>query len=164
MREGFDDIDEESSDEVVRFWKKMMADYGDKETYERRIKDEFIHGDIDILIVVDKLLTGFDAPSAQILYIDKPLKEHNLLQAIARVNRLQDGKDRGIIIDFRGLLSELDSAMNMYSGAGLENFDPKDLEDTLRDSKMAMSELRQSHSVLLDMFINIDEKSNEDYL
>lgn len=163
MREGFDDIDEESSDEVVRFWKKMMADYGDKETYERRIKDEFIHGDIDILIVVDKLLTGFDAPSAQILYIDKPLKEHNLLQAIARVNRLQDGKDRGIIIDFRGLLSELDSAMNMYSGAGLENFDPKDLEDTLRDSKMAMSELRQSHSVLLDMFINIDEKSNEDY-
>ncbi|MDI5789140.1 hypothetical protein PO124_14075 [Bacillus licheniformis] len=81
-----------------------------------------------MLIVVDKLLTGFDAPRATVLYVDKPMKEHTLLQAIARVNRLYEGKDYGLIIDYRGLLDRLDEAMQMYSGAGLENFDPEDLK------------------------------------
>lgn len=93
QREGYDEVDEDSKDQVRKFWKKMMDKYGDEDKYEDYIKDEFVNGDeIDVLIVVDKLLTGFDAPRATILYIDKQLKEHNLLQAIARVNRLYEGR------------------------------------------------------------------------
>ncbi len=77
-----------------------------QKNYEDAIKDEFVKGDdIDLLIVVDKLLTGFDAPRATVLYVDKPMKEHTLFQAIARVNRLYEGKDYGLIIDYRGLLN-----------------------------------------------------------
>src|SRR5699024_1135905 len=131
-------------------------------TYERTIKDEFIHGEFDLLIVVDKLLTGFDAPRATVLYVDKPLKEHNLLQAIARVNRLYEGKDRGFIIDFRGLLTELNNAMNVYSGGGLENFDPEDLAGTLHDSMEIIGELRENYSQLLDMFNDISQKDDRE--
>src|SRR5690625_3372335 len=91
-REGHDDTTKETNDIIQRYWERMMAQYGDEKTYEATIKDQFIHGDFDILIVIDKLLTGFDAPKAAVLYVDKPLKEHNLLQAIARVNRLYEGK------------------------------------------------------------------------
>lgn len=151
-REGHDDPTKETSDIVQKYWDRMMARYGDETRYETSIKDQFIHGDFDVLIVVDKLLTGFDAPRAAVLYVDKPLKEHNLLQAIARVNRLYDKKDRGLIIDFRGLLTELNNAMNVYSGSGLEQFDPKDLEGTLYDSMEIIGELRQNYSNLVAIF------------
>src|SRR5699024_3751941 len=120
----------------------------------------FIHGDIDILIVVDKLLTGFDAPRASVLYVDKPLREHNLLQAIARVNRLYENKDRGLIIDFRGLLTELSAAMNVYSGSGLEKFDSKDLQGTLYDYLDISGELRQNYSHLVDCFKDVQNKND----
>lgn len=80
---------------------------------------------------MDKLLTGFDSPRASTLYIDKQLKEHNLLQAIARANRLYDGKDYGYIIDYRGLLGELDEALTSY--ASLSGFDPEDLSGAVID-------------------------------
>ena len=77
---------------VAKAWQETIKEYGSEEAYLKYVKDEFVNGDeIDLLIVVDKLLTGFDAPRASTLYIDKQLKEHNLLQAIARVNRLYDG-------------------------------------------------------------------------
>lgn len=161
-REGHDEVEEESKERENIFWNKMMKKYGSAENYENRIKHDFIEGNIDILIVVDKLLTGFDAPKAQVLYVDKPLKEHNLLQAIARVNRLEEGKDRGLIIDFRGLLEELDSAMSMYSGSGLEKFDPKDLEGVLYDSLTVIGELRSNHSNLIDMFKSIKNKDDSE--
>src|SRR5690625_5073724 len=151
-REGHEDATKETDDVIQKYWQRMMTRYGDEQTYEATIKDQFIHGDFDILIVVDKLLTGFDAPRAAVLYVDKPLKEHNLLQAIARVNRLYEEKDRGLIIDFRGLLTELNNAMNVYSGSGLEQFDPEDLEGTLYDSMEIIGELRQNHSNLVDIF------------
>ena len=88
-REGYDEVDENSKQFVNEAWNKLIRKYGDEESYLDKIKDEFIEGEeIELLIVVDKLLTGFDAPRAAILYIDKELKEHTLLQAIARVNRL----------------------------------------------------------------------------
>src|SRR5699024_3405836 len=161
-REGHDDPSEETNDLVQKYWQRMMERYGDEKTYERTIKDEFIHGEFDLLIVVDKLLTGFDAPRATVLYVDKPLKEHNLLQSIARVNRLYEGKDRGFIIDFRGLLTELNNAMNVYSGGGLENFDPEDLAGTLHDSMEIIGELRENYSQLLDMFNDISQKDNRE--
>ena len=159
-REGHDDISKENRYIVQRFWNDMMQKYGDEATYEATIKDQFIHGDIDILIVVDKLLTGFDAPRATVLYVDKPLKEHNLLQAIARVNRLYENKDRGLIIDFRGLLQELNAAMNVYSGGGLENFDPEDLEGTLFDSLEISGELREAYSHLVDRFKDVEDRDD----
>ena len=74
-----------------------MKGYSDVQRYDDIIKDEFVNGDdLDIIIVVDKLLTGFDAPRASVLYVDKPMKDHTLLQAIARVNRIYEGKDYGI--------------------------------------------------------------------
>lgn len=161
-REGHDDIEEESTKKINVFWDKMMDKYGSEQKYESYIKSRFLAGDIDILIVVDKLLTGFDAPKAQVLYVDKPLKEHNLLQAIARVNRLEEGKDRGLIIDFRGLLEELDTAMETYSGAGLEKFDKKDLKGALKDSLTVIGELRQNHSNLVDMFRSIKSKKDSE--
>ena len=131
MREGVDDVDEGADDLVVSFWNKMMQQYGDADRYEEAIKNRFCDGEIDILIVCSKLLTGFDAPLCQVLYIDKELKEHGLLQAIARTNRLHEGKDYGLIVDYRGLIEKLDTAMDMYSGAGLENFDGGDLKLSL---------------------------------
>ena len=77
QREGFEEVDEEPKDRVFKFWKKLVSGYSDPKKYEDRMKNEFVHGDgIDILIVVDKLLTGFDAPRASVLYVDKPMKEH----------------------------------------------------------------------------------------
>ncbi|PEF55712.1 DEAD/DEAH box helicase [Bacillus cereus] len=163
QREGYESVDEVSKDKIQYFWKKMMNRYGSDEKYEDAIKDEFIHGDdIDLLIVVDKLLTGFDAPRATVLYIDKPMKEHTLLQAIARVNRLYEGKDYGLIIDYRGLLERLDTAMQMYSGAGLENFDPKDLKGALLDIISIIGSLRQHHSDLKQIFSVIQNKQDHE--
>jgi type I restriction enzyme R subunit len=165
QREGHDAVDEESKDMVKRFWDKMMDKYGNEENYEESIKDEFVNGDdLDLLIVVDKLLTGFDAPRASIMYIDKPMKEHTLLQAIARVNRLYEGKDYGLIIDYRGLLDKLDEAMEMYSGAGLENFDPKDLKGALYDVISIIGSLRQYYTDLVNIFIPVKNKEDtEEY-
>ncbi len=128
MRESVDDADEGTDDLVISFWNRMIRRYGDADSYEETLKNKFVDGEIDILIVCSKLLTGFDAPICQVLYIDKELKEHGLLQAIARTNRLFEGKDYGLIVDYRGLIEQLDTAVDMYSGAGLENFDGGDLQ------------------------------------
>ncbi|WP_342399672.1 type I restriction endonuclease subunit R [Weizmannia sp. FSL W8-0676] len=163
QREGHEVVDQESKDKVQRFWKRMMDRYGTPEKYEDAIKDEFVNGDeLDLLIVVDKLLTGFDAPRATVLYVDKPMKEHTLLQAIARVNRLYEGKDYGLIIDYRGLLDKLDEAMQMYSGAGLENFDPEDLKGAIYDVISIIGSLRQYYSDLWQIFAPIKNKNDRE--
>jgi len=163
QREGYDEVDEEPKDRVLKFWNKMIESYSDPSKYEERMKNEFIYGEeLDILIVVDKLLTGFDAPRASVLYIDKPMKEHTLLQAIARVNRLYEGKDFGLIVDYRGLIGELDSAMRTYSGAGLENFDGKDLEGALVDVISILGKLRESYSNMISIFKSIKNKQDKE--
>lgn len=160
MRESTEDIDEETDDKVIAYWTKIMRQYGDEDNYEESMKNKFIDGDIDILIVCSKLLTGFDAPLCQVLYIDKNLQEHGLLQAIARTNRLYDGKDYGLIVDYRGLLKRLDEAMDMYSGAGLENFNEADLKGTIVDVISAIGDLRGASTKLEDMFCKL--KNNRD--
>lgn len=163
QREGYDEVDEEPKDRVLKFWNKMIEAYSDPQKYEEHIKSEFIDGDeLDILIVVDKLLTGFDAPRASVLYVDKPMKEHTLLQAIARVNRLFEGKDFGLIVDYRGLIQELDSAMKTYSGAGLENFDGKDLEGALVDVISMVGKLREAYSNVVAIFKKIKNKHDKE--
>ena len=119
-REGNEEVDKASKDRVRAFWDETMERYGSETEYNRRIIDAFKGpGTPEILIVVSKLLTGFDAPRNTVLYVCKPLKEHNLLQAIARVNRLHDEegdepKEFGFIIDYQGLLGELDKALTTY--------------------------------------------------
>lgn len=164
MREGFDDIEEATDEKVVAYWQKMMNRFGDAEKYEDTMKNKFCAGEIDILIVCSKLLTGFDAPVCQVLYIDKELKEHGLLQAIARTNRLADGKDYGLIIDYRGLIKKLDDALEIYSGAGLENFDRGDLKGVVVDIMMAIGKLRDAYSHLIALFKKISFSLGEDEL
>lgn len=177
LRESVDDIDEGTDDKVLAFWQKMMRRYGDADSYEEAIKNKFCDGEIDILIVCSKLLTGFDAPVCQLLYIDKELKEHGLLQAIARTNRICEGKDYGLIVDYRGLIEHLDTAMDLYTGAGLENFDSSDLNEVVVDVMSAVGNLRGAHSNLnellapalgqmdpeqIEVFL-ADEKKREDF-
>lgn len=123
--------------------------------YEEYVKNNIIGGeDIDIVIVQSMLLTGFDAPSLGVLYIDKPMKEHTLLQAIARVNRIYAGKDFGLIVDYWGLFGNLNSAMEMYSDSqsGFSGYDPADLADSIATANEGKDKLDQSHKNLWDFF------------
>ena len=149
---------------VAKAWQDTIRGYGSEEEYLKHVKDEFIYGDeIDLLIVVDKLLTGFDAPRASTLYIDKQLKEHNLLQAIARVNRLYDGKDYGYIIDYRGLLGELDEALTSY--ASLSGFDPEDLSGAVIDVRSEIVKAKTYYTHLDGLFSDVKFKDDlENYV
>lgn len=167
-REGFNDVDdEESSDEVVAFWQRMMKRYGDAEAYETQIINAFKHGeDPEILIVVSKLLTGFDAPRNTVLYLARKLKEHTLLQAIARVNRLYDDdegtqpKEFGYIIDYAGILGDLDQALSTYSA--LEGFNEGDLAGALTSINEEVRQLPQRHADLWDVFKTVSNRQDEE--
>ena len=164
MREGEGSIDEDTNDIVKKFYINSISNYKNEEEYEETIKSKFINGDIDILIVVDKLLTGFDAPKASTLYLDKQIKEHNLLQAIARVNRLCDGKDYGYIVDYRGLLGELDKALTMYQEAGLEEFDEEDIKSSVYYIDTEINNMFEAYKKLKEIFKDIKNKNDlEEY-
>lgn len=160
-REGFEEVDDEPTDEVVKFWQKMMTRYGSEEEYTKQIINQFKHGDEpEVLIVVDKLLTGFDAPRNAVLYLCRMLREHTLLQAIARVNRLFEGKDFGYIVDYASVLGELDKALTMYSA--FEGFDEDDLKGTLSSIHEEISKLPQRYSDLWDLFKEVKNQHDEE--
>lgn len=164
MREGEGSIDEDTNDIVKKFYINTLSNYKNEEEYEETIKSKFINGDIDILIVVDKLLTGFDAPKASTLYLDKQIKEHNLLQSIARVNRLCDGKDYGYIVDYRGLLGELDKALTMYQEAGLEEFNEEDIKSSVYYIDTEINNMFEAYEKLKEIFKDIKNKNDlEEY-
>ena len=152
-------IKEES---VERFWKAMMDKYGTEKEYNRQIIGAFKNTDTpELIIVVDKLLTGFDAPRNVVLYIARSLKEHTLLQAIARVNRLHTGKDYGYIIDYYGVVTQLHEALELYSA--LEGkFDQEDLEGTLTDLTEELKGLPKLHDALWDLFREVTNKKDEE--
>lgn len=160
-REGEDSAYEETSDEVRRFWKSKMDEFGGSpKKYEKYLINRFKYDDEpEIIIVVDKLLTGFDAPRNTFLYITRSLKEHTLLQAIARVNRVHPGKDYGVIIDYYGVLEELDEALETYSN--FQDFDAEDLEFTMINIQEEIKKLSQAHSELWDMFKTVKNKYDE---
>lgn len=163
-REGEDDVHEESTDEVKAFWKKMMAKYASEKEYNRQVISAFKNADQpEIIIVVDKLLTGFDAPRNTVLYLTRRLKGHTLLQAIARVNRLYDGKDFGYIIDYRGVLQNLDEALDIYGQ--LSEFDKEGLDDlctALADVETEVQKLPQRHSDVWEVFKAIRNRRDEE--
>jgi type I restriction enzyme R subunit len=158
-REGHEEVGALDQPAVQAFWKQILDRYTNEETYNREVIESFKREDgIEIMVVVDKLLTGFDEPLNTVLYIDKPLKEHTLLQAIARVNRLHEGKDFGHIIDYRGVLGELDEAMKVYDA--LADFDSEDVQDTITDVSEEIAKLPQLHSDLWAIFQTVPNKQD----
>ena len=162
-REGNSDVDEDTLPEVQKWWKQNMATYGhDPETYEKQIVSDFgTDGAPDLLIVVDKLLTGFDEPRNTVLYIDKPLKGHNLIQAVARVNRLHDAKRYGVLVDYRGILKELDTAIRAYQDLETRTqggFDVSDLEGLYQQFSTEYKQLPALHDKLWSFFKSVANK------
>ena len=104
--------------------------------FEKQVKEKFINepGQMKLLIVVDKLLTGFDAPAATYLYIDKKMRDHGLFQAICRVNRLDGAtKDYGYIVDYRDLFGSLEGAVKTYTGEAFDHYDDEDVAGLLEN-------------------------------
>jgi len=122
---------------------KEMLNGMDSDTFEKMVKKQFIDepNRMKLLIVVDKLLTGFDAPPATYLYIDKPMKNHGLFQAVCRVNRLDgdddsaDKKEYGYIIDYKDLFKELEKAVSDYTSEALDGYDTEDITGLLKNRK-----------------------------
>lgn len=119
---------------------EWYADEADEIDIKQRFKTRYENP--QILIVCDKLLTGFDAPAEAVMYLDKPLKEHTLLQAIARTNRVSDAKKKqGLIVDYIGVSKHLDEA--------LESYRAEDVQNAMRDLDGLRSELQAAHRELL---------------
>ncbi len=156
-REGEDSAYEKSTEKVNRFWKKMMDEHGNSKTYEKNTINRFQNQkDPEIIIVVDKLLTGFDEPKNTVLYLTRNLQSHKLLQAIARVNRVYPDKEFGYVIDYYGVIENLDDALLLYSS--FEDFDADDLEGTLVNINEEIKKLPQKHSELWDIFKSVANK------
>ncbi len=156
-REGEESAYEKSTEKENQFWKKMMDEHGNSKSYEKNIISRFKNQkDPEIIIVVDKLLTGFDEPKNTVLYLTRNLQGHKLLQAIARVNRIYPDKEFGYIIDYYGVIESLDDALQMYSS--FEDFDEEDLTGTLTNISEEIKKLPQKHSELWDIFKTISNK------
>ncbi len=163
-REGDDDVYTENKSEVVKFWRSMVGSSGrfkDEADYNKILINAFKYGsDPDIIIVVDKLLTGFDAPRNVVLYLTRKLKDHTLLQAIARVNRVYEGKDFGYVIDYAGVLHGLSEALDLYES--LAGFDQQDIAGTITDVAVETAKLPQRHSDLWSVFNAVRNKRDKE--
>lgn len=148
---------------IADFFKKEVDPLykNNYEAYEESVTGEFTdpEGDIDLLIVKDKLLTGFDAPVAAVLYVDKKLQDHTLLQAIARVNRVFDNKDFGLIVDYIGIFKKLNSALDLYSDdkSGMNSFDKADIQNAISAVLEEKKKLETAHSNLWKIFDGISK-------
>jgi type I restriction enzyme, R subunit len=147
-------------------YRKMLADFFNEpedkamhrvETFEKLVKQRFIEqpGQMKLLIVVDKLLTGFDAPPATYLYIDKNMRDHGLFQAICRVNRLDDeDKEYGYIIDYKDLFKSLEKSIHDYTSEAFDGYEPEDvaglLKDRLEKAREKLEEVRESVKALCE--------------
>lgn len=146
---------------VEKFWNEMMERFGSEKEYLKQILASFSREDgVEILIVVSKLLTGFDEPRNTVLYIDKAMTEHNILQAIARVNRLYPDKEFGYIIDYEGILGGMNEAMKTYDA--LADFDSDDVDTTgaIVDTHAEVASLPQKYSNLWDVFKEVQNKKD----
>ncbi len=147
-------------------YQQMLADWfhepperavNKADEFEKQVKQKFTDepGQMKLLIVVDKLLTGFDAPPATFLYIDKQMRDHGLFQAICRVNRLDgDDKEYGYIIDYKDLFKSLEGAVQDYTSGALDGYDREDvaglLEDRLGKARQRLEETREAVKALCE--------------
>jgi type I restriction enzyme R subunit len=166
-REGNTDIDEASMPEVSKWWKDHVGSQ-DEAAYTRNLIERFDKDDaLKILIVVDKLLTGFDEPKNSVLYIDKQLKEHNLIQAIARVNRLHPKKKFGYLIDYRGILKELDTTIAKYQDLASRTqggYDINDIAGLYNQMSTEYKRLPQLYKDLWSIFSDVKNKNDIEQL
>lgn len=165
-REG-GDAEGTPSEKINAFWREVMTRYGNEDAYLKEVLNSFHDPEgIEIVIVVDKLLVGFDEPRNTVLYVDKSLREHGLLQAIARVNRLFTGKDYGYIVDYYGVLGELNEALETYNA--LEQFDAEDVAGTVTDVGEVLEQLPALYQSLWAVFNPVaqprDQESYERFL
>ena len=129
--------------------RELFKDKAYRENMAKEFKKK--DGSIKIVIVVDMWLTGFDVTDLDVMYIDKPMKGHNLMQAIARVNRVHVGKESGLIVDYIGIKRSLEEALNIYTA--------RDKELNLRDiQETAKSILDEKLSILDELFYKVDKK------
>lgn len=150
--------------EVVTYLDGVRKNHSSVEKYEKDVIDSFKHNDdgIEIIIVVDKLLTGFDAPRNTVLYLAKDLHDHGLLQAIARVNRLFENKKEkpktaGYIIDYSENAKNIDIAMKLFG-----SYDENDVKGTLIDITDKIQELEQNYSIINDLFNEIKGSTDDE--
>lgn len=148
---------------VVKYLNSVKEKHQSVRGYENSVIDSFKHQDegVEILIVVDKLLTGFDAPRNTVLYLAKDLKDHNLLQAIARVNRLYENeklpKTAGYIIDYSENAKNIDTAMKLFG-----NYENEDVENVLIDVQDKINKLEESYGKLQDIFKTVENKDDDE--
>ncbi|ELA6984992.1 type I restriction endonuclease subunit R [Vibrio parahaemolyticus] len=166
-REGNTAVDEATTPEVTQWWKDNVGSV-DEQAYTKHLIERFDNDDsLKILIVVDKLLTGFDEPKNSVLYIDKPLKEHNLIQAIARVNRLHPKKKFGLLIDYRGILAELDTTIQKYQDLASRTqggYDINDIAGLYNQMSTEYKRLPQLYKQLWAIFDGVNNKNDIEQL
>lgn len=168
-REGDDDDTTSASIKKIRNYhdKHVKPLFGDNdEKYYDSVCEDFKNpdGETNMLIVKDMLLTGFDAPVAGVLYVDKTLQEHNLLQAIARVNRVYKGKDFGLIVDYWGIFKKLRAAVDLYDDAesSMNIYDQEDIEGSILGPVDEKNKLEKAHQELWSLFSDIDKNAPSD--
>lgn len=157
------DIDNTHKKEVVAYLDGVRKNHSSVATYEKEVIKSFKNNDegVEIIIVVDKLLTGFDAPRNTVLYLAKNLHDHGLLQAIARVNRLYENKKlpktAGYIIDYSENAKNIKTAMKLFG-----NYEEEDVKGTLIDVSQKIQELEQNYSTLDDLFKEIKNSTDSE--
>ncbi|MEH8223291.1 type I restriction endonuclease subunit R [Aeromonas veronii] len=167
-REGNTEVDESTTPLVTQWWKENVGTQ-DELVYSKALIERFAdeNDPLKLLVVVDKLLTGFDEPKNTVLYIDKPLKEHNLIQAIARVNRLHPKKKFGLLIDYRGILSELDTTIGKYQDLASRTqggYDVDDLKGLYNQMGTEYKRLPQLYQTLWNIFAGVKNKQDIEQL
>ncbi len=164
-REGHSEVDEKQLPEIQQWWQDNIGNQND-EAYGKAVTRQFAEeDDPQLLIVVDKLLTGFDEPCNAVLYIDKPLKNHNIIQAIARVNRLHESKKFGLLIDYRGILKALDTALVAYQELEERTqggFDIDDLAGLYRQISTEYKKLPMLHDQLWALFSTVKNRGDRE--
>jgi len=164
-REGHSEVDEKQLPEIQQWWQDNIGNQND-EAYGKEVTRQFSEDDHpQLLIVVDKLLTGFDEPRNTVLYIDKPLKHHNIIQAIARVNRLHESKPFGLLIDYRGILKALDTALVAYQeleDRTQSGFDIDDLAGLYRQISTEYKKLPMLHDQLWALFSAVKNRGDQE--
>lgn len=168
VRTAATDPNKESEEEYKKRIYEKMLDGKTVSDFETEVKKKFKEepGQMKLLIVVDKLLTGFDAPSATYIYIDKSMRDHDLFQAICRVNRPNgDDKDYGYIIDYKDLFRNVQTAMIDYTSGAFEEYDREDIDGLLKSRyDEAQAEMVGAIKSLKDLFDNVDGKEDTDYI
>ncbi|MDU5442582.1 MAG: HsdR family type I site-specific deoxyribonuclease [Finegoldia magna] len=165
VRTATSDLNEQSESEYKKeIYERMLAGRSTSD-YESEVKKKFKEepANMKLLIVVDKLLTGFDAPSATYLYIDKSMRDHDLFQAICRVNR-PDGEDKdyGYIVDYKDLFKNVQLAITDYTSGAFEDYAAEDVDGLIKGRyEEAKAEMVGARASLNDLFSNIEDKSED---